>query len=126
MVALRTSEAPKAISPTPRIDTSAVPLSSSISRLVHGGTISGHACGRTIFHSCCAGEKPSAMPASRCAGATAATAPRTTSEPYAPYVRPSVRTAAHIGASCQPKPTGSTKNIQNIRISADVPRKISK
>lgn len=102
-----------------------MPLSSSISRLQNDGTISGTACGSRISRSRCHGVKLSAMPASRCETATEFSAPRTISAPYAPYDRPSASTAAHMGTSCQPMSGGTTKNSQNIRTSAEVPRKIS-
>ncbi len=68
----------------PMTDTRAVPLSSSISRLENGGTISGTACGSRMSFIRCQGVKLRAMPPSRWAGSTAASAPRTISEPYAP------------------------------------------
>lgn len=68
----------------PITDTSAVPLSSSTSRLQKGGIISGTACGSRISRIRWAYEKPSAIPPSCCAGSTDCSAPRTISEPYAP------------------------------------------
>lgn len=68
----------------PMIDTSAVPLSSSMSRLENGGIISGTACGSRISRIRCQGVKLRAIPPSFCAGSTALSAPRTISEPYAP------------------------------------------
>ena len=62
-------------------DTSAVFLSSSISRLPAGGSMAGMACGNTTRRMICPRVRFSAMPASRWPGGTARIAPRTTSAP---------------------------------------------
>ncbi len=62
-------------------DTSAVFLSSSISRLPAGGNMAGKACGSTMRRMIWRRVKFKATPASRCPGGTAWIAPRTTSAP---------------------------------------------
>src|SRR5690606_28150906 len=88
-------------------ETSAVFFNSSISRLPAGGSMAGKACGSTMRRMLCADVMFSATAASRCPGATAWMAPRTTSAPYAPALAASTTMPTVTAGSFMPN-KGST------------------
>lgn len=85
---------------------SGVAFSSWISRLVKLGIICTQACGRITFHSRLDGLRLSAIAASYCARGTELMAPRTTSAPYAPKLRPKATTPQTTGVSSYPVSSG--------------------